>query len=420
MGEVRIKKERLLRWLEELSHIGRNEGTGGIDRQLGSPADSEARAWLTRLWQEDLGLSVHTDAIANLWGHSPEEPEGEKPIVIGSHHDSVPNGGAYDGALGVLVATEVKKTIEEHQLRLRHPLVLLSFTGEEPSDFSVSTLGSKVLCGRLVTEDLRKLRNPVTEETLSSAIRRLGGDVERAAEARLQKGSMAAFMECHIEQGRRLYDAGEAVAAVSCITGIYREIITVEGEANHAGTTCYLHRCDALAAASDVVLAVENIMKNPKLDGVSATVGRLDVQPGAMSIVPGRAELSLDLRTADPVLREKALSYLGTALKEIEMRRSVKIRREVNLNQQEMPMDPEVIQALKDGAAAIGERPQELVSMAGHDAANMARLTRAGMLFVQSIEGYSHCPQEATGPEEIGKAAQNFLEAVLLLDRRLD
>ena len=425
VSEMNINKERLLQRLHDLAQIGRN-AAGGIDRQLGSPADSEARAWMTKCWEQELGLQVRVDAIANLWAGVPKDKTDKtdktnvKPIVLGSHHDTVPNGGAYDGALGVLMATEVLQTLLEHHAELRHPIELLSFTGEEPNDFSVSTLGSKVLCGRLKRDDLRKITNRVTGEPLRACIARLGGDIERADEALLSKNALAAFIECHIEQGRRLFDRNEYVAAVSCITGIYREVITVTGEANHAGTTLYKDRRDALAAASEVVLAVEKIMRTPTFSDVAATAGRIICAPNASNIVPGRVTLTLDLRTANPEHRKQALQQFGWAVEEIAARRHVTIDRALNLDQAEMPMAEEVITALKDGATAIDERPQELVSMAGHDAANMARLTKAGMLFVQSIDGISHSPLEATAPEAIAKGAQNMLEAVLLLDERLE
>lgn len=412
-----INPERLQENLTALAAIGRNTA-GGIDRQLGSLADSEARAFLTKLWA-DMGLLVRTDAIANLWGESSDAPE-EKPIVIGSHHDTVPNGGAYDGALGVLLATEVKAALLESGIRLRHPVTLLSLTGEEPNDFSVSTLGSKVLCGRLLEKDLEVLKNRVTGESLEKAIRRLGGDIHRVAEhARLPKDQLAAFLECHIEQGRRLYDAGEKIAAVTCITGIYREIIRVRGEANHAGTTQGRDRRDALAAAADVVLAAEELMRLSPTGDLAATVGRVKVMPNASNIVPGLVTLTLDLRTADPVLRAEALKQFGAAIHRIEKGRGVRIERDQNLDQPEMKMAPVVIRAFEDAAEALGEPRRELVSMAGHDAANMARITQAGMLFVSTVDGYSHCPQEAAPEEAIAVAAQAMLEAVLLLDGRL-
>lgn len=416
IADLHVNAARLQENLEELAKIGRNE-SGGIDRQLASPADSEARAWLKDLW-EKIGLGIRTDAIANLWGKPRSGAAEGRPIVLGSHHDTVPNGGAYDGALGVLMATEVVQTLIEGGAELRHPVWTLSMTGEEPSDFSVSTLGSKVLCGRLVEKDLEQIRNRVTGEKLETAIHRLGGDIHRVAEdARLEKGRLAAFIECHIEQGRRLYDAGENIAAVTCITGIYREILYVHGEANHAGTTQLHDRRDALAAASDIVLAVEDLMR--EAPDLAATVGHIQAQPNASNIVPAQVMLTLDLRTANPETRAAALEHFGEAVRGIEQARGVVIERKLNLDQAEMPMDGDVVRAIGDAAEALGEPRRELVSMAGHDAANLARLTKAGMIFVSTVSGYSHCPQEAAPEKAVAVAAQAMLETVLLLDRRL-
>lgn len=415
-----INGARLLRRLQELARIGAN-AQGGIDRQLASVADIEARAWLARCWEQELGLTVRTDAVLNLWGEGAAGTEpGRKPLIIGSHHDTVPNGGRFDGALGVLMATEALQSLQEQDIALRHPVWLLSFAGEEPNGFSISTFGSKVLCGRLTSADIAKLKHRDTGEPLMAAIDRMGGDAAAIDSARLQPGCFAGFMECHIEQGRRLIDAGETAAAVSCITGIYREVIAVAGEANHAGTTLYKDRRDALAAAAEVVLAVESLIKDPALAGVAATIGHLEVSPNASNIVPGAVTMSLDLRTADPDLRKQAMAKLGAAVEEIAARRQVTITRTLNLDQAEMPMHETVRTAIHDACVEAGQRDQLLVSMAGHDAANMARLGPAGMLFIASVDGYSHCPQEFSRDTDVVAGANIFLRALCLMDRRLD
>ena len=416
----RINAPRLLQRLHALRQVGCN-AAGGIDRQLGSPADSEARKWLLDCWQKELGLQVEVDAIANLWGIRPGQHL-QKAIVLGSHHDTVPNGGWLDGALGVLMATEIFQTLQENGVKLRHPLGIVSFTGEEPNSFGVSTLGTKVLSRRLGRAALGALRDCKTGESLVCAVERLGGNpaaIPEGTEPLLGPQEIAAFMECHIEQGRRLFDAGEAVAAVTCITGIYREIISIQRDANHAGTTLPIHRRDALAGAAEVVLAVEHIMQEPAMEGLTATVGHLEVQPNASNIIPGEVLLTLDLRTAQPAKRQLALEKLTAAIDGIQNRRGIRIDRRLDLDQPEMPLDEDLITALEDSMAANGHPCRRLVSMAGHDAANMARLTKSAMLFVQSIDGRSHCPQEDTNGLEIAQAAQVLLDAVLLLDRRL-
>lgn len=412
-----INGRRLLERINALARIGQN-AHGGIDRQLGSAADFQSRELLKKWWQQ-AGLVIRTDAIANMWVMAADSGD-EKKIVLGSHNDSVPDGGKLDGALGVLTATEVMETLQENNIKLKHPLCVVSFTGEEPSSFNVSTLGTKVLSGRLQEKDLAQLTDKNNGESLEAAIKRLGGNIHKTADILMtEENDIAAFVECHIEQGRRLFDKNELVAEVSAITGIYREYITLKGEANHAGTTRLHDRRDAMSAAAELCLAIENIMRLPDMEDLAITVGQLALKPNSMSIIPGEVILSIDLRTAEPAKRQRALNALAEAIDNISEKRQVKISREVNLNQLEMPMDETVRAALQTAIVQNGQPERTLVSMAGHDAANMARVTKAGMLFVQSIDGYSHCPKEKSTDEAIIMGAQVLLDTVLELDRRL-
>ena len=437
--KLKINKERLERNLYELGKIGRNEH-GGIDRALGSKEDLLAREWLRAYWEDKMGLKVRHDAIANMWvlydsklqentTGKPSENTNENtkegslgecqplpPIVIGSHHDAVPDGGMYDGALGVLGATEIVETLMEAGVKLNHPIEIVSFTGEEPNPYHVSTLGSKVLSGRLVREDLEMLTSYIDGSPLSECISAAGGDIEKAEEALIKPGEIDSFIELHIEQGRRLFDRGLTSASVNCITGIYRENITVHGEANHAGTTVMDNRHDAFLAAGEFALGYEKIIKEEHRDDVVGTIGYVKVSPNAASIIPGSVELILELRCCSEEIRQRVKARVGVLTKEIEEKRGVTIERKLNLDQKEMPMDPEVIAAIDQGIAIMGQEPVTLVSMAGHDAANMARVTRSAMIFVQSINGKSHCPQEATDIDRIEETVNAMLQAVLILD----
>lgn len=437
--KLKINKERLERNLYELGKIGRNEH-GGIDRALGSKEDLLAREWLRAYWEDKMGLKVRHDAIANMWvlydsklqenttgkpsentnENTKEGSSGEyqplPPIVIGSHHDAVPDGGMYDGALGVLGATEIVETLMEAGVKLNHPIEIVSFTGEEPNPYNVSTLGSKVLSGRLVREDLEKLTSYIDGSPLSECISAAGGDIEKAEEALIKPGEIDSFIELHIEQGRRLFDRGLTSASVNCITGIYRENITVHGEANHAGTTVMDNRHDAFLAAGEFALGYEKIIKEEHRDDVVGTIGYVKVLPNAASIIPGSVELILELRCCSEEIRQRVKARVGVLTKEIDEKRGVTIERKLNLDQKEMPMDPEVIAAIDQGIAIMGQEPVTLVSMAGHDAANMARVTRSAMIFVQSINGKSHCPEEATDIDRIEETVNAMLQAVLILD----
>ncbi|MDF2878975.1 MAG: Zn-dependent hydrolase, partial [Clostridia bacterium] len=389
MLHSKININRLEKNLKDLSEVGKND-KGGIDRALGSEADQEARKWLMAYWDKNLELPVKTDAIANMWVER-AGIEDIAPIVIGSHHDTVPNGGMYDGALGVLLATELVQILEENNVTTRHPIAIVSFTGEEPNPFNVSTLGSRVVSGRVGKEELLGIKNIEDGTTLQACIEKIGGDLEKIQDALIKPGDISAFIECHIEQGRRLVDANQAVASVNCIIGIYRENITIIGDANHAGTTVMRDRQDALLGACELNLAFEKMLKDLESDEVVGTIGYLSVFPNAANIIPGEVELVLEIRTCEPQIKEDIVRKLGIEGEKIMKNRGVKIIRKVNLDQREMPMDETVMRAINKGIEIIGEPVRELVSMAGHDAANMQRVTQSGMIFVQSIDGKSHC-----------------------------
>ena len=415
MNQLRINRQRLMDRLSELSKIGRNPN-GGIDRAFGSEADRAARAWLTELWQQALGEAAVPDAAANLWLLL-KGSETLAPIIVGSHHDAVPNGGMYDGALGVLSATEVAQTLRENGCVTRHPLKLVSFTGEEPNPFGVSTLGSKVVSGRLTKSDLLSLRHRDTGETLQSALLQVGGNAEQAQNARLTKDSFFAFLELHVELGRQLEKLGCITSAVSTITGIYREQITVRGEANHAGTTVMGDRHDALSAAAELALGYETLLTRTNRDDTVGTIGQIAVSPNAANIIPGQAVLTLELRTSDEQAKGQILAGLETLVRQIKTKRGVTVQRAVQLDQPPIPMDLAVRQTVEQSLQAMGQPPLAVASMAGHDAANMQLIAPSGMVFVRSVGGKGHCPAEYSAPEEIETAANVLLQAVLRLDQ---
>ncbi len=419
---MKINIERLERNLFELAEIGKNEN-GGIDRALGSEADRQAREWLIHYWETRTGIPVRIDAIANLWVRREGEGSAENklpPIVIGSHHDAVPNGGMYDGALGVLGATEILETLIENNIKTRHPIEVVSFTGEEPNPYNVSTLGSKVLSGRLGKGDLQKLKSHIDNSSLASCIEQIGGNIELADTILIKPGDVSAFMELHIEQGKRLFTTRESSANVTCITGIYRENITVTGDANHGGTTIMQDRQDALLAASELNLEFEKLLKEVNSPEVVGTIGYLVVYPNAVSNIPGKVELVLEIRTCIPEIVTGITNRLTKVVQEIEDRRKVKIERKLNLDQPAMPMDETVQEAIRQGIRSLNQPVYNYVSMAGHDAANMQRVTRAGMIFTQSIGGKSHCPDENSRIEDIEHTVNAMMNALLILDKELD
>ena len=412
-----INGARLMHNLFTMAKFGQNEG-GGIDRSLGSQADYDTREWLKSYWQEHLQVNPETDAIANLWVKY-SGIENKKPLVIGSHHDAVPDGGKYDGAMGVLIATEVLETIVEQGIMLKHPLYVISFTGEEPNPYNLSTLGSKVISGRLQKEDLFPIHNRETGESLENTIKRLGGDISSLEEARIHPGELAGFLEVHNELGRHLEAQGLHVSGVSTITGIYREEIQVCGENNHAGTTMMQDRKDAFLALADFAVGLNEIVGAYKDPDVVGTMGYAKISPNEANIIPGSAVGIIDIRTCEKKIVLEIVKKLNELTKEIEKSRKVKIVRHVLLDQPARFMDEDIIRIVKENLAKINEPEKVMVSMAGHDASNMQLVTKAGMIFTRSVGGKGHCKEEFTEDADVIKAGQLALETILRMDEEL-
>lgn len=415
---ISVNSRRIEALLAELSRFGLN-AAGGIDRSFGTEADLAAREYLQDLVQRELGAAVTVDAAANLWAHLAGS-EDLPAIAIGSHHDTVPNGGKYDGALGIILAIEVLKTIRENGIVPRHPLAWVSFTAEEPNPFNLSTFGSRSATGKLTSQAVKDVRDPARDLPLGEALARAGGSVADLDGAKLKPGQLAAFIECHIEQGLRLEKQGLPLAAVTRITGIYREIIRVVGEANHAGTTEMPDRHDALLAASELCLAFEKVIKNAGRADVVGTIGRFAISPNAVNIIPGEAVLTAELRTPEHELTQSVVAAFTADVQAIQQRRGVRIERTVILDQAAVAMDDIVLSALAAAAEEEAGTCPRLASMAGHDATHLAGVCRAGMLFVRSPNGKSHCPEEHSNLEDIVKAGNTLLTAILCLDKELE
>lgn len=413
-----VNKERIEDNLKKLSTFGINK-KGGIDRSFGSSTDVAARKWIKASWEKDLELPVTVDAAANLWIRMDGE-ENLPAIVLGSHHDAVANGGMYDGALGVILAEEVMKKIKEEKYKLRHPLAVVSFSAEEPNPFNISTLGSRSVSGKLKKEQLKDVVDKINNTKLEDAVALLGGDLENLDKAVIKPKDISAFIECHIEQGRRLYDRKLSLGVVTKITGIYREEIHIIGEANHAGTTLMEHRHDAMLAASEVCLSLEKIIKNMNRDDVVGTVGYIKASPNSANIIAEDVSIIVEIRATESYIVKSILEDLSTAMNRVSNKRTVKILRKIILNQPEVSMDETIRTSLKRAIKSMEEPFIEIASMAGHDSAHMAEITKTGMLFVPSIGGKSHCPDEKTNIDDIEKVGNALLQTVLMLDKELD
>lgn len=401
-----VDAANLLARLRELATIGAT-AAGGVNRPAYGDDDLAARE-VVRDWTREIGMTVRVDTAGNtfarLEGNDPTLP----PIVIGSHTDSVPDGGRYDGALGVLAALEVARTIAGGGDRLRHPLEVVDFQNEEGG-----IVGSKAVIGRLDAAELSRVA--VSGFTLREGIRRLGGDPDRLDECVLASGSRTAYIELHIEQGRVLERGGTDIGIVEGIVGIWYWEVTFDGVASHAGTTPMPDRHDALLAAGRFIDAVHDVATSVSGRHVG-TVGRLTVHPGAPNVIPGRAVATLELRDLVGSTVERLYHAIEARAAAIARDTGTTVHFRPTTHTTPAPTDPRVRDAIEQVACGLGLSTAFLPSGAGHDAQHMTVVCPSGMLFVPSVDGLSHSPRELTRDQDCVNGANVLLGVVRRLD----
>ena len=387
-------------------------------RRAFSPLFNDARAWL-RSEFEVAGLTTRLDAGGNLVGTRAGRNPGKKPIATGSHCDTVMAGGRFDGIIGVLAGIEVAHTMQEHGIELDHPFEVIDFLSEEPSDYGISCVGSRALCGQL-SADMLAARNP-EGETLAQGIARIGGDPAALGAPLRHAGDTAAFVELHIEQGPVLESRGLPIGVVTNIVGIRRVLIVVEGQPDHAGTTPMDIRRDALVGAARIIDAASRQASaasgNPHY--VVATVGRLSMTPNAANAVPGRVELTLEMRSdSNAVLDAFPETLMAGVADDLKALRLTAYFSQLSRAQ---PTDcsPLVMDAVKAAADQLGYASMRLPSGAGHDAVYMAPTGPIGMIFIPCLNGRSHCPEEWIEPVQLLDGTRVLYQSVLELDRVL-
>jgi allantoate deiminase len=394
-----IDESRLERHFTELSRIA---ASGTAVSRLGLSADEQRARDLVGGWLASRGAQVRRDPAANLFARV----RGEGPaILVGSHLDSVPEGGRFDGALGVLCAVEAVESLLDAKANLRRPVEVVAWADEEGARFGVGLFGSSAAFGRLPAA--AAARQDRTGTTVADALRALGERGDPAA-ARRDPKEFAAYLELHIEQGPRLDSADRALGVVSDIVGIYHARVTIRGRADHAGATVMTERADSLAAAAEVVLAVERIAR-ARTDAVG-TVGEINVRPGAKNVVPGECVFSLDLRAAsdhDGLVRDVLEAVSATA-----RARGVEHAIDELARVPVTPLDPRIRGLLRRATSRVGVDALELVSGAGHDAQNPQLAgVPTGMIFVRSTGG-SHTPREAASLRDAALGAEALAIAI--------
>lgn len=411
---MKINLNRILLDLEKYGEYGKNE-LGGITRPSFSNADHQVRQLFIKELEE-MGLKITIDGAANIWGKYPGTGKKKGSIVIGSHLDSVPNGGKYDGPLGVLMAKEIIKTLIDHNATFEHDIEIVSFTAEESNDFNLSTFGSRSFVGELTAEMLQEARDS-KGSLLHNELEMVGGGIDKFSMMKNMQKDKKAFIELHIEQGQRLESANISIAVINSVVGTYRSFVKIIGEPNHSGTTMMVNRKDALAAASEMILEVERYCK-AKGD-VVGTVGRLNVSPNAANIIPGQVDFIFEVRAETDEKIQHTIDAIYKVWHEIALKRQINIQQEVFLDQRPVALDQEIITILENTAMEMNEPCLTLPSMAVHDAAHMAKVTKSAMVFVKSIGGKSHCPEEYSLPDDIERAGNLILHGIVQLDRKL-
>ena len=387
-------------------------------RRSFTPLFLEGRAWLAQRFA-DAGLTTRIDTAGNLIG----QLEGTNPalgvIAVGSHSDTVPSGGRFDGIAGVATGLEIVRALRQSGTRLNHTLEIIDFLAEEPSEYGLSCVGSRGMTGSLDGKML-DLAEPAGEP-LREALRRVGGDPDRLAEAR--RSDIRAFLELHIEQGIVLESRSLDVGIVTSIVGIRRIEVVFQGEADHAGTTPLDLRHDALVAAANTVAAVRRVAEQLAAEGEDyfvATVGILSVEPSASNIVPGRCRLVIDARTTNPTLTKRFVEAIDReSAAHAAAARVSRTAFETLSDGPPVACDADLRAALRQGARDLGLGEMDLPSGAGHDAAFMSRICKSAMVFVPCRKGKSHAPEEWADKEAIAAGAAVIYQAVRVLDQSL-
>lgn len=406
MASVRIDPDRLRHRLNDLARIGRTPD-GGVTRLSYGKEYADAVRLVGR-WMQEAGAEIGLDPWGNVFGLVHGAGGALPPLASGSHLDTVPNGGIFDGALGVLAAVEVAAALHDAGATLRHPLLLLGFAEEEGASLGVGCLGSLGAIGR----------NPAPE-TITAADGTSLRDLLRAFDPglppRRMPAPLEAYLELHVEQGPTLAARGLPLAAVDSIVGITRGVFVFTGEANHAGTTPMDARRDALWGAADLVAAVRALAGETAGRAVG-TVGRCNVFPGAVNVIPGRAEVTVELRSADGPLLEDLVAKIAAAGQACAGRYGLTLENPSWRTEPPAPLSRPIRDEICAAARDLGWPIDVMPSWAGHDAKILAAVAPAGMIFVPSVGGISHSPRELTEWDDVSRGAQVLCRTIERLD----
>jgi hydantoinase/carbamoylase family amidase len=410
---IRINKRRLLRDLNAVSRIGIGDH-GSVTRLVFSIKELRSRQFLIHQMRQ-IGLQIHIDRIGNIFGRLDGANAKAPALLVGSHLDTVLHGGKFDGTMGVMSALEAVRTLKEQRLVLESPVEVVCFVGEESSRFGYSTLGSSLVAGEIHAKDLAHAAD-VHGTKLEDILASLGIYRKNLRSMRRDPSTIRAYLELHIEQGPILEAKKRPIGIVTSIAAPTRFRVVLTGQADHSGTTPMEMRKDALVAASEFIVALEKICNrysHMEKGRVVGTVGAIKIEPGIINAIPGKAELSVDIRSITAEAKRRVVRLVKARIREIAQRRKIQVKILPLREEDPVPLDKGLIHLLKECCEVRHIAYEIMPSGAGHDAMQMAKIAPAGMLFIPSRRGISHSPLEWSEPEDICLGAQLLLDSVI-------
>jgi len=403
-----INSERMLSEIETLAAISDAEPPA-VTRIVFTATDRKARSWLKERC-EAAGLLVREDAIGNTFVRWVGSDPGAPAVGTGSHIDAIPNAGKYDGVVGVLGGLEAIRALQSSGFRPKSSVELLVFTSEEPTRFGIGCLGSRLLSGTLSAEAARKLTDKDGESV--DEVRRKAGLQGELQDVKLPRGYYKAFVELHIEQGPLLEREHIPLGIVTKIAAPASARISIEGAGGHAGAALMPERRDALCAAAEVILAIENAARTSGSNDTVATVGMCDVFPGAVNSIPSRVRISVDIRDTDLARRDSVMKAVEQSSQSIAAKRHVAIHTELLNADAPADCDREIVETLSEASREHGLNFLPMISRAYHDSLFISRIAPVAMLFIPCHNGYSHRPDEYASIEDIARGTLVLAETL--------
>ncbi|RNF39732.1 M20 family metallo-hydrolase [Planococcus salinus] len=409
----KVNATRLFERILELGEVGRAP-EGGVTRRALSSEDKKGHE-LVISWMTAIGMTVRYDHFGNLIGRKEGTDPSLSPVIIGSHIDSVKNGGRFDGIIGVLGGIEIAEILYEENFPHKRSLEIVAFCEEEGSRFNDGLFGSRGVIGKITEKDLQRMdeKNITRYDALSDFAEEI--DPERIQESVLTNDDIHAYLEMHIEQGPYLEQQGEPVGIVSHIAGPHWMTFSITGEAGHAGTVPMQLRKDPVPAVAEIILYIEEVCNHPSREETVGTVGILEALPGGSNIIPGEVKFSLDLRDVELERREKLYQEIQAKVETVCKQRKLQWILKEGMRVPPVSCSPRVTEQLLKSMDSVGLSPRSMISGAGHDAMLVAEITEVGLLFVRCRSGISHQLEEWADKEDIAKGTEVLLDTARVL-----